>query len=53
MAFLDLDGVAILATLSLDNFSQLFELVLWKIDFFANSTIPVGSLIAAIRRAEA
>jgi hypothetical protein len=31
--FLDFDGVPILATLSLDNFGQLFELDLWKVDF--------------------
>jgi len=31
--FLDSDGVLILATLSLDNFGQLFELDLWKVDF--------------------
>lgn len=31
--FVDADGVDVIATLSLDNYGDLFELDLWKVDF--------------------
>ncbi|WP_411178823.1 DUF6984 family protein [Paraburkholderia gardini] len=40
LGFLDSDGVPILVTLSLDNFGQLFELDVWKVDFSAIQRFP-------------
>lgn len=31
--FVDEDGVEVIATLSLDNYGDLFELDIWKVDF--------------------
>lgn len=40
LEFLDSDGVRVVATLSLDNFGQLFELDVWKADFSAVRRSP-------------
>ncbi|CAN0627471.1 protein of unknown function [Burkholderia multivorans] len=41
MMFSDADGVPVLITLSLDNFGQLFELDVWKVDFSPLKRFPV------------
>lgn len=41
MEFLDSDGVPVIATLTLDNFGQLFELDMWKADFSAIQRFPL------------
>ncbi|WP_436975697.1 DUF6984 family protein [Paraburkholderia tropica] len=42
LTFPDADGVPVVATLSLDNFGQLFELDIWKTDFSAVQRFPLS-----------
>lgn len=38
--FADKDGVKVIATLSLDNFGELYELDIWKTDFSKLMALP-------------